>query len=157
MKKLEEIKDIFIVDRDPRYETSQASPGPSAASSNLAQDIIIEGRILPKLEPYCQRSFCIRFILSHEYPFEPPELRFLDRMYHPNIDIKGKLCSRLLNEHYHPGRSLAEIVQNAEQLISSFDKELVINMDAYQQYQNDREEFNQKTLEFILHYGHPRT
>jgi ubiquitin-protein ligase len=74
-------------------------------------------------------------------------------MYHPNIDTKGKLCSRLLNEHYHPERALVDIVQNAEQLISSFDKELVINMDVYQQYQNDRDEFNRK----IRTSGYPRT
>jgi ubiquitin-protein ligase len=157
MKNLEEIKDIFIVDHGPLCETLQASSGSSAASSKLPQDIIIEGRILPKLEPYCQCSFRIRFTLSHDYPFEPPKLRFLDPMYHPNIDTSGKLCSRLLNERYHPDLSLADIVKNAEQLISSFDEELVINMEAYKEYKNDRDEFNRKTLDFIIRYGYPRT
>jgi ubiquitin-protein ligase len=78
-------------------------------------------------------------------------------MYHPNIDTSGKLCSRLLNERYHPDLSLADIVKNAEQLISSFDEELVINMEAYKEYKNDRDEFNRKTLDFIIRYGYPRT
>jgi ubiquitin-protein ligase len=94
-----------------------------------------------------------------DYPFTSPKLQLLDHMYHPNINPDGKICSRLVNDYdlYNPAISISDIIKNVEQLISSFDKELVINMDVYQQYQNDREEFNQKVLDFILHYGHPRT
>jgi ubiquitin-protein ligase len=159
LKNLEEVKDIFILDCDPMYGTSLASPGPNPVSSKSSEEIIIEGRILPKLEPYCQRSFRIRITLLPDYPFEPPKLRILDRTYHPNIDINGKLCIPLANGHdcYNPAVSLADIIQNAEQLISSFDEELVINFDAYEKYRSDRDEFNRKTLDFILCYGHPRT
>jgi ubiquitin-protein ligase len=159
MKKLEEVKDIFILDRGPTYETSIALPGQSAVSSKSSQNIIIEGRILPKSEPYCQRSFHIMLTLQSQYPFHPPALHILDPIYHPNIDIRGTLCIRLTNEYdsYKLTTTISSIIKNAEEIISNFDEELVINIQAYQEYQNDRNEFNRKTRDFILRYGHPRT
>jgi ubiquitin-protein ligase len=68
---------FFIVDCHCLCRTSQDSSDPSDVSLNLTQGFIIDDRILLKLEHYyCQRSFRIRFILSHKYPFKYPQLRF---------------------------------------------------------------------------------
>ncbi len=159
MEKLEEVKDIFILDRGPLYDMPLASPGSSVASSEVAQNIIIEGRILPESEPYCQRSFRIRFTLLPDYPFSPPVLRCLDPMYHPIINTNGKICSRLLNENhgYSITVSLSNIIKDVAQTLISFDGELAINVKAYIEYQNDRDEFDRKALDFTLRYGYPRT
>ena len=42
-------------------------------------------RILPKSEPYVKGSYRVQMTLPAEYPFKAPELRFLTRIYHPNI------------------------------------------------------------------------
>ena len=33
-----------------------------------------------------------------KYPFEPPKLRFLTPVYHPNIALNGRICLNLLND-----------------------------------------------------------
>jgi ubiquitin-protein ligase len=134
MYKLEKVKDIFILDDGSVYDTSQSSPGSRTMPSQSSQTIIIKGCILPKLEPYCQRSFRIRFTLTPSYPFKYPKLHFLDHMYHPNIDSDGRFCSRLVNDYdsYNPVVvSISDINKNVEQLKSSFDEEFVINKDVY--------------------------
>jgi ubiquitin-protein ligase len=32
------------------------------------------------------------YIHTHRYPFEPPKVRFLTPVYHPNIDERGRIC-----------------------------------------------------------------
>lgn len=33
----------------------------------------------------------------HRYPMEPPKIRFVTPVYHPNIDAEGRICLDLLN------------------------------------------------------------
>ena len=53
----------------------------------------IEG---PPDTPYEDGVFWIDIHLRPTYPIEPPVLRFLTRIYHPNIDSRGKICINLL-------------------------------------------------------------
>ncbi len=135
------------------------STNSSAEASHSSDDIIIQGRILPTSELYSQHSFRIRFSFSSAYPFNPPTLRFLDKMYHPNIDDRGHICLDILNPYdgYKPYLSLADFIIAADQLISIPNIDKIINIEAGTQYKNDRNEFNRKALEFTQLYGQPRT
>jgi ubiquitin-protein ligase len=133
--------------------------GSSAASSNLSKNIVIEGRLLPTSEPYCQRSFRVRFTFPPGYPFAVPKLFCLDYIYHPNIDKRGRICIPILNEYegYGPAISLSKIITSVEHLIGNPVLEHAINLEAAAEYQLNRHEFNQKALDYVLRYGHSRT
>lgn len=34
----------------------------------------------------------IFYLLVDRYPFEPPKVRFITPIYHPNIDDAGRIC-----------------------------------------------------------------
>ncbi|KAH8691538.1 hypothetical protein BGW36DRAFT_388505 [Talaromyces proteolyticus] len=54
----------------------------------------IEG---PPDTPYEGGIFWIDMQLK-EYPFKPPKLRFMTRVYHPNIDCRGVVCADFLEQ-----------------------------------------------------------
>lgn len=56
-------------------------------------DVEIEG---PQETPYAGGTFKLELFLPEEYPMEPPKVRFLTRIYHPNIDRLGRICLDIL-------------------------------------------------------------
>jgi ubiquitin-protein ligase len=52
------------------------------------EEYTITGQIFPKSEIFRERSYLIEIKLTKTFPIEPPEVRFLTTMYHPNIDEK---------------------------------------------------------------------
>ncbi len=154
-----EVDNLFIIDIDPMLDALAVSNDSSAASSHSLQSTIIEGRILPTSEPYCRRSFRVRFTIPPMYPFESPDLRFLDPIYYPSVSEDGQICNEMLDKYcWNPLKtSLADIIVSTVQIISNPELKDVIDMQTYREYNDNRDEFNKKALQLVLKYGQPRT
>ncbi|CAM9484216.1 unnamed protein product [Chrysoparadoxa australica] len=46
----------------------------------------------PDDTPYEGGIFLLDLVVPERYPFEPPKVRFLTPIYHPNIDTGGRIC-----------------------------------------------------------------
>lgn len=93
----------FLLDRSPFDEDEDDDEQTLLSRSDLDR-IVITGRILPDSEIYNQGAYQIEMRLTTQYPFDPPEVRFKTRIYHPNVCPDGKIDSFLVlfSEHFHP-------------------------------------------------------
>ena len=44
--------------------------------------------------------FKLELFLPDDYPMTPPKIRFLTKIYHPNIDKLGRICLDVLKSMY---------------------------------------------------------
>ncbi len=47
--------------------------------------------------------FSFSFKIGPSYPHEPPKVKCVTKVYHPNIDLEGNVCLNILREDWKPG------------------------------------------------------
>ncbi|TKC41504.1 hypothetical protein EI555_016131 [Monodon monoceros] len=91
---------------------------------------------------------------------EPPKVRCLTRIWHPNITETGEICLSLLREHsidgtgWAPTRTLKDVVWGLNSLFTdllNFDDPL--NIEAAEHHLRDKEDFRNKVEDYIKRYA----
>ena len=121
---------------------------------------LILGRILPEKKPYCLASFLIQIRFSVEYPFQPPEVIFLDQIHHPHVVKDGSFCywctSCNFPEEWRPTKRLVDIITTIINRIDNPDLSFHCNTELADEYQNNYATFYKTALQHTFKYGRPR-
>ncbi|XP_051664754.1 ubiquitin-conjugating enzyme E2 T isoform X2 [Manacus candei] len=72
--------------------------------------------------PYEKGIFNLEIIVPERYPFEPPKIRFLTPIYHPNIDSAGRICLDVLKlppkGAWRPSLSISTLLSSIQLLMA---------------------------------------
>jgi ubiquitin-conjugating enzyme E2 N len=63
--------------------------------------------------------FKLELFLPDSYPMEPPKVRFLTKIYHPNIDKLGRICLDILKDKWSPALQIRTVLLSIQALLSS--------------------------------------
>ena len=64
----------------------------------------------PDDSPYSGGFFVLDIKFPKDYPFKPPDVRFLTKIYHPQIDTQGRHCLDCLGELWSPALMMFRII-----------------------------------------------
>ncbi|MCJ1356009.1 MAG: hypothetical protein MMC33_006003 [Icmadophila ericetorum] len=73
----------------------------------------------PPSTPFSSGTFHLQLSLPSDYPFKPPVIKFVTKIYHPNVDSdKGAMCLGLLRpEEWKPSTRVRDVLEFAKRLL----------------------------------------
>lgn len=97
--------------------------------------------ITPDEGLYRGGKFTFTFAINQNFPHEPPKVRCREKIYHPNIDLEGKVCLNILREDWKPVLNLNAVIVGLQFLFLEPNPSDPLNKEAADDLRQNREGF----------------
>ena len=109
-----------------------------------------QGVILgPDDTPWEGGTFKLLLEFTEDYPNKPPAVKFLSKLFHPNVYSDGKICLDILQQQWSPIYDIAAILTSIQSLLSDPNPASPANAEAAQLYERDRREYNARVKAIV--------
>eukprot|EP00002_Diphylleia_rotans_P007755 TRINITY_DN17421_c0_g1_i1.p1 TRINITY_DN17421_c0_g1~~TRINITY_DN17421_c0_g1_i1.p1 ORF type:complete len:177 (-),score=41.41 TRINITY_DN17421_c0_g1_i1:256-786(-) len=92
---------------------------------------------------YAGATFSFTCSVPLDYPYNPPKVQCTNTIYHPNIDLQGKVCLNILREEWKPVLNLNAVLIGLLFLFQEPNPDDPLNKDAAQLFIENKAQFVQ--------------
>lgn len=102
---------------------------------------VVHVTINPQSGPYMRGTFRFSITYPLTYPFYPPRVRCLERVFHPNITPEGAVCLNILRLDWSPALSTQVVIWGLVLVLEEPNAEEPLNQAAGELLEKDPKEF----------------
>ncbi|KAL4383716.1 hypothetical protein GQ457_15G005000 [Hibiscus cannabinus] len=121
---------------------------PPAGISGAPQDnnIMLWNAVIfgPDDTPWDGGTFKLTLQFTEDYPNKPPTVRFVSRMFHPNIYADGSICLDILQNQWSPIYDVAAILTSIQSLLCDPNPNSPANSEAARMFSENKREYNRR-------------
>ncbi|OII76551.1 ubiquitin-conjugating enzyme family protein [Cryptosporidium andersoni] len=86
---------------------------------------------------------------SEEYPNKAPDIKFITKVFHPNVYINGNICLDILQQQWSPVFDICAILTCIQSLLNDPNPNSPANAEAAQMYTENRLEYYEKVQQCV--------
>jgi ubiquitin-conjugating enzyme E2 A len=99
--------------------------------------------------PWEGGTFTLEVNFSEEFPTQPPRVRFLSKMFHPNIYNNGEICIDILQNQWSPIYDISSILTSIQSLLCDPNPKSPANQEAARLWAENRREYDKRVVQVV--------
>jgi ubiquitin-conjugating enzyme E2 D/E len=134
-------------------------PPTSCSAGPVGEDMYVwEGCIFgPEDSPFHGGVFNLSIQFPVDYPFRPPHIKFITKIYHPNINTSGLICLDILKTQWSPALTISKVLLSITSLLTDPNPDDPFVPEIANLYKQDRAAYEERARAWTMEYAVPDT
>ena len=107
----------------------------------------------PEGTPYYGGIFRLNIHFPCEYPFKPPKINFITKVYHPNINSSGSICLDILGDKWSPALTVSKVLLSICSLMDEPNPDDPLVPDIAEEFKNNKNKFTETAMSWTSIYA----
>jgi ubiquitin-conjugating enzyme E2 D/E len=140
-------RELMDLQNDPPLN---CSAGPIDESDMYNWEGVMFG---PADSPYAGGTFKVTIQFPVDYPFKPPRVNFMTKIYHPNINSAGFICLDILKQNWSPALTISKVLLSILSMLTDPNPKDPLMPEIAQQYVENNAEYQTTAKDWTQMYA----
>eukprot|EP00053_Salpingoeca_punica_P007033 m.65115 g.65115 ORF g.65115 m.65115 type:complete len:166 (-) comp13968_c0_seq2:615-1112(-) len=128
------------------FKGLQADPPVGVMGAPTDNNIMLWHAVIfgPEDTPFEDGIFKLTIEFTEDYPNKAPKVRFVSRIFHPNVYADGGICLDILQNRWSPTYNVSSILTSIQSLLDEPNPNSPANSEAALLYQENKREYEKR-------------